>query len=61
MVSVEQTTTEPKGATCHGKRITASAMVSKVFGEDRKSEEKRGQTRSIADKRVLAGTCEVGI
>jgi len=61
MVSVEQTITEPKGATCHGKHSTKSTLVSKVFKEDRESEEERGQTRGIQDKRVLACTGEDGL
>jgi len=61
MVSEEQTITEPKGATCHGKRITEGTVVSKVFRKDRKSEEERRQARGIADKRILAGAGEDGV
>jgi hypothetical protein len=41
MVSEEQTKAKPKGATCHGKRSTEGAVVSKVFEEDRGGEEER--------------------
>jgi len=61
MVSEEQTITEPRGATCHGKRITEGTVVSKIFREDRAGEEARGQARGIADKRLLAGAGEDGI
>jgi hypothetical protein len=61
MVSEEQTTTEPKGATCHGEHITKSAVVSKVFGEDRKGAERRGQARGGPDMRVLPGAGKDGV
>ena len=61
MVSEKQTTTEPKGATCHGKRNTKSEMVSKVIRADKKGAEERGQTRSSADMRVHESTGKIGI
>jgi hypothetical protein len=61
MASDKQTIIEPKGATRHGKRSTKSAVVSKVFGEDREGSEERGQTRGGADKRLLASAGKDGV
>jgi len=61
MVSEEQTITESKGTTCHGKHNTKGTVVSKAVGTDNDSEEKRRQARGGADMRVLARTAEISI
>jgi len=61
MVSEKQTITEPKGATCRGKRSTKGTMVSKIFGAAREGPEEGRQARGFSDQWVLARACEDSI